>query len=279
MLINNDIIKNIDAIVERAYISFLYKLVGSDFLTDEQKIQLAGLGLIIGDRPLIEILYTLVRQRSEERYHKDENLNRLLEQIKQSGILPTYLDTDKATVDIAKLQMQQTIDNSMSIAKKQIKDAILNANIEEKQRQTVTGFQNIQEEQTEKYKGLTSLMGVIGTALLLSQKQFTKDITGNLTDFVNNTVTDEAIKPKLKDLLLSTEQLVYKKVVNDGRTCSWCNSFYNNPDGTPRIFKVSELQANGTNDGKKKSAWLPTIGKTHPNCRCMLVIYVPQKSR
>jgi len=41
------------------------------------------------------------------------------------------------------------------------------------------------------------------------------------------------------------------------------------------FFKLSELQANGTNYGKKASEYLPTITPLHVNCRCALVEIPP----
>ncbi len=50
--------------------------------------------------------------------------------------------------------------------------------------------------------------------------------------------------------------------------CERCVALhYTAGEGSPlRIFKLSELQANGTNVGKKQGAWLPTIGPLHPWC-------------
>ena len=39
----------------------------------------------------------------------------------------------------------------------------------------------------------------------------------------------------------------------------------------PRIFKMSDLQANGTNVGRKRADWQPTVGPVHPWCGCELV--------
>ena len=52
--------------------------------------------------------------------------------------------------------------------------------------------------------------------------------------------------------------------------CHWCNKAYNNDDGTPKIYKLSELQANGSNLGLPKGAWKPVIGAHHFRCRCQL---------
>jgi hypothetical protein len=39
----------------------------------------------------------------------------------------------------------------------------------------------------------------------------------------------------------------------------------------PRIFKLSELQANGTNVGRNRQAWEATVGPVHPWCECALL--------
>ena len=67
--------------------------------------------------------------------------------------------------------------------------------------------------------------------------------------------------------------LVYKRVMPDA--CSWCRQIY--LDGSrPRVFKLSELAANGLdNSGRRKAEWAPVIGPTHPHCSCELVIIPP----
>lgn len=42
-------------------------------------------------------------------------------------------------------------------------------------------------------------------------------------------------------------------------------------DGKPRIFVLSALTANGSNAGRKKKDWLPTLGPLHPWCACELI--------
>lgn len=48
--------------------------------------------------------------------------------------------------------------------------------------------------------------------------------------------------------------------------CDHCAKFWYLEDGiTPRVYKMSELIANGSNIGRKAKDWLPTIDSTHPN--------------
>lgn len=42
----------------------------------------------------------------------------------------------------------------------------------------------------------------------------------------------------------------------------------------PKVFRLSELQQNGTNRGLKRGNWLPVVGTVHPWCACELV-HVP----
>lgn len=59
---------------------------------------------------------------------------------------------------------------------------------------------------------------------------------------------------------------VFRRPMPDA--CKHCKRLHLDPDGFPRIFKLSDLEANGSNFGKKASEWLPVIGAVHPNCQC-----------
>ena len=63
---------------------------------------------------------------------------------------------------------------------------------------------------------------------------------------------------------------VYKTVY--GGACNFCIRFYttNGIGSKPRIFKLADLMANGTNVGRKQKDWLPTVGPVHPFCRCVI---------
>lgn len=63
---------------------------------------------------------------------------------------------------------------------------------------------------------------------------------------------------------------VFKRPMPDA--CSYCLELHMGPDGHPRIFKLSELEANGIdNTGRKKIEWLAVVGPTHPYCSCELI--------
>lgn len=53
--------------------------------------------------------------------------------------------------------------------------------------------------------------------------------------------------------------------------CQHCKRLYIGPDGQPRVFLLSDLEANGSNYGRKAADWLPVVPPMHPNCQCQLV--------
>jgi hypothetical protein len=63
--------------------------------------------------------------------------------------------------------------------------------------------------------------------------------------------------------------LVAKRVMPDA--CEHCVRLHVGPDGHPRVFRLSELERNGTNHGRKARDWKPVVGTIHPWCQCTMV--------
>ena len=266
MLLTEDIFKRIDEIVERSYVDFTYDIIGDKFLTDDQKIELEALGLLVGKRPLIELVYQLVRQRSEKRYHDDRTLKQLLQSIVDTGVLPTLPDTQQATIDNSKKSFDEVITSTQDFIKKKINDEIIKINKEEREYQVINGLPSLPQQEQRNKQMMSKLLGSIAILLPMFHSHFAKGFTSELTDFVNNTIVDEVSQQEKP-----TEAIVYKLVNKDKSLCQWCSSFYTNDDGTPKMYKLSELIKNGSNIGKPKSAWKPVVGATHYNCRCQLI--------
>lgn len=62
---------------------------------------------------------------------------------------------------------------------------------------------------------------------------------------------------------------VYKLPMPDA--CKHCVRLHIGRDGHPRIFKLAELEANGTNVGVKAAEWKAVVGTVHPHCQCQLI--------
>ena len=96
---------------------------------------------------------------------------------------------------------------------------------------------------------------------------YLKDSIAYVSESSLNAGKIEEIKNKTDN---NKDIFITKVPILDERLCSACRKAYLNSDGTPKIFKLSELEANGTNIGKKQKDWLPTLGMMHPSCRCLL---------
>lgn len=68
------------------------------------------------------------------------------------------------------------------------------------------------------------------------------------------------------------EIYVYKIGPHDGATCKYCFKFWFESDRvTPKVYRLNELMANGSNVGVKQADWKATIDLTHPNGRHIMV--------
>jgi hypothetical protein len=66
--------------------------------------------------------------------------------------------------------------------------------------------------------------------------------------------------------------IVYKTGPSDGAVCNECKKFWFREDFiTPRVYRMSELLANGSNIGRKRREWKPTVDNTHPNERHLVL--------
>lgn len=82
----------------------------------------------------------------------------------------------------------------------------------------------------------------------------------------NNLASIDAIieNNKSKDF---KEIYVYFSGPHDTTTCKHCLNLLFQPDGiTPKVFKLSEVIANGTNYGRKARDWKAVQDGIHPNC-------------
>lgn len=98
-----------------------------------------------------------------------------------------------------------------------------------------------------------------------------KDWTRDL-DRISITEKQAAMQAGKADLLAKqygSDVAVAKLLAPD--CCPHCLRLYQGPDGAPRIFRLADLEANGTNVGRKVAEWLPVVGPTHPHCCCEII--------
>lgn len=260
MLVSKKATTEINDSIDSAYLILALSLIGMDFMTPEERRKLEGMNLVMGQKSLIDLMYVVLRNNPSPL-----PLSRLLEQANLSGIMPIVNDTNQYTIDHAKLQINEALENAKREAKKRITQEVLNANnnykteLEVARVSSLGGLEDLRKTHLSKL-----LVGLAGITVL--QSEFLKTFTTALTNFINGTLVDSATMAEARPM----DIIVYKTVLNDTSLCTWCRKFYLNSDGSPKEFSLRELQANGSNDGKPKSQWKPTVGATHLRCRCQL---------
>lgn len=267
MLVRSTIFNRIDRIIDLAYLTFAFDLIGDEFMSDAEKRELESLGYIVGNKPLIEVLYTLIRLQPPEGY-QNSRLQDLIDTVASRSNLPVFSDTQQAALDQAKLTINNAVQNAKADTKKQVRQAILDVNKQYRNDVAVHRYRTIPIEEQKGKNYLDKLVEKISSIPITVQAAFLSAFTTALTDSVNDTIVDKITEQSMLSKLDPASTLVFKKVVNDGSLCQWCGKFYGVKE--PKLFTLAELQANGSNYGKPKSEWKPVVGATHPKCRCEL---------
>lgn len=67
---------------------------------------------------------------------------------------------------------------------------------------------------------------------------------------------------------------VFFSVIRDRNTCQWCIKNHLREDGTPRVFKLSEIRHGFLSTEEKKAGEVSVCG-AHPECRCTISYLSP----
>lgn len=113
-------------------------------------------------------------------------------------------------------------------------------------------------------KSINSIVSEIGHKTNEWNRDWGRIVETEMQDIFNKGRAEQIRKDK------GGETLVYKEVYP--KACRHCIRLYltNGIGSQPRLFKLSELEANGDNIGKKTVDWKATVSPSHPFCRCNL---------
>ena len=187
----------------------------------------------------------------------------LLEKFIQGGGHRALSDIEKATINSIKSQSFAAVKNLGGRAEADVRN-IINAETSKRR----SKYEKILREKLS--TGVINRESVSEMTRNLGMKtgDWERDL-GRLIATESHNAYEEGRSSELTEKH-GADVLVYKDVYSGA--CSSCIKAYltGGINSEPKIFKLSELRANGTNIGKKQSDWLPTIGAIHPNCRCTL---------
>jgi hypothetical protein len=170
----------------------------------------------------------------------------------------------------------QTYDNLKTLIKK---GAYLPTSSKEKA--VIESISNQRFKELINYSEFELIKSIIieGTKSKMLPQQISSDIghkTGhweliNLVAYYQDIAWEEATVSEMKKKNLTIDPLVYKWVTKIG-CCERCISLYltDGLNSKPLLFKLSELEQNGSNESRIISQWKPTIYPTHIGCSCRI---------
>ena len=237
----------VKTLIKLYHLNFLYDAIGEDFLSEEEIIFLEkNLGKSKLDSSKIPLLDKIFAFGQISQKIGLENANKLTKKDLELWLKENKI---KATPQLEKIKAQAYLDilSKQFQIEKDLRQGILNeANKKEFK------MSNIIDGIKEKFEDWSYL----------------KDSISYISESALNEGKVEEIRNQTKDG--ENDPIVYKVPILDEKLCPNCRRAYLNNNGTPKLFKLSELASNGTNIGKKPKDWLPTLGVLHLRCRCLL---------
>ena len=245
--LNSAFWNKIRTLIKLYHLNFLYDVIGSDYLSeDEMNFLEDNLGKSKLDSSKIPLLDKIFAFGQIAQKIGLENANKITKKDLEDWLKENKV---KVTTQLEKIKAQAYLDvlSKQFQIEKDLKQGILNeANKEEFEMSNVVDYI---KKKFEDWSYLKNTISYVSESALNAGK------------------VEEIKKQADKE---DRDVYVIKVPILDERLCSSCRRAYLNNDGTPKIFKLSELEANGTNIGKKQKDWLPTLGMMHPSCRCLL---------
>lgn len=270
MVTNKTTLEVIKEIIQKHYKRLAISVLGRDSLSEKELKELEEQGIDTSNK---DSLLTMVYHHNFINHPIDE-------------ITPTSIEDMKAQQSVAGLTPQgesheYTIEN-LNGKTKQLIDKL--------KTDVSTRIEGIIRENNDSYK-MDALQNLDRTDIvdqltkestLGTLKQKLRDTSGDANrDWTRIAVTEtsNAIGIASVDRIVSDnvgkdleEVYVFRITVKDAKTCKWCRRFYDDSDGSAKLYKLTTLLDNGSNYGKKTDAWMPVIGATHPNERCSQMI-------
>lgn len=234
------------------HLNFLFNIIGSSYLTQKEldflEKELGKKNLNYDNIPLIDKIFILgqLAQKLGITNINEVNLKDFEDYI-LDGIKNKKIKTSNEKLDIIKKQAYLDILGKQFGIEKDIRQSILN---EENNNRGKFRISKIVDSIKSKFEDWSSL--------------------DNSISYVSESAFDEGKAVQIKEDSIFDDPYVYKVPIEDERLCKACKSAYLNEDGSPKIYRLSELEANGSNIGLKPNEWKPTLGQLHLHCRCIL---------
>ena len=175
---------------------------------------------------------------------------------------------EQAELEISKRKTYTFLKGLREKAKNEVEGIIL----EEEQRSKANYQKVVKEELTRgvaERKSVASIVSSLGHRM----EDWNHD-WGRIVDTEMNNIFQEGRAAVFAEKY-GEDVLVYKEVYEGA--CRHCIEKYltNGLGSAPRVFKLKDMIAKGTNIGKKVAQWVASLTSLHPMCRCFLRVVPP----
>ncbi len=271
MILTRNQIEELLNIIEFHFLHTMTISFGADVLNEQERALLESFGVDLApyltDNVPYNKMYLLGKLTSILSQNDAMRLsyNDFLYHVKHGQYFP-LTKREKFELEIAKRKTYTHLKGLKNNAKEQFENILL-----EDERITREQYETaVKEEINEsvlKRKSTQSVVSSLGNRLGVWGHDWNR-----IVDTEMNNIFQKGRAEELKEK--HGDPLVYKDVYEGA--CRHCIKAYltNGLGSKPKIFKLSELEANGTNIGRKVADWKPVLGGMHPFCRCTLN-YVP----
>ncbi len=277
MIISKEQIEKIRDIVRQHNNYLLLKMSGKDFLSPEDIKELLAEGILTEEDQknlgIFEDAYHIGRDRQDlKKPYQRESIT--LDQFRKKYEKPVRLsEAEEYAIEHIRLSGGNLITALGDKTRSTVEQIINNANLEFRNKVLDDTIRPVLIHGIEEDRTVRQIASDLRDATGDLFRDWKRVSVTELTNALNLGEADAIVnRNPEKD---SDEIYVFKHVVEDNALCMTCRKLYLDSNGKPKVFKLSELQANGTNYGKKQAEWLPVIGVTHPNCRCQLMEMPP----
>lgn len=270
MVTSKSTIEKIRQIIDKHYSNLTLSLLGRDVFSQAELDALERQGVdVTSKNSLLSLVYfhNFINNPVDDQAPK--NIPQMEAQQSVSGIKPEG-QAPEYTVTNANDKTKQYIDKLKQDVTTRIESIIRENNDSYK----MNALQNVDRESFIDDMIKESTLGNVRQKLKDTSKDATRDWTRVVLTEMSNAIGISSLDRIVNDNAgLEIEDIyVFRISVQDAKTCKYCRRFYNDTDGSPKVYRLSTILSNGSNFGKKPDDWQPVAGATHPNERCSQTI-------
>jgi len=280
-MLSADELHKILEILDRQFILFIGSTLGEQGLSDSDKQTLKEAGidykkLYDESKDLahlnfqLGLLSNIIGDKAANKF----DYKSLVKYIKEGNYIPLN-QTEKAVLQSIKMQSLADIRSAKGRIFNDINNVVSNQLATERANQEEFIREKISEG-VAKRKSRKEIAREIARLTGDWKRDFNKSVA-----YISHTAFNEGRAAMIERRYGGNDKArVWFKVQPDA--CVACKKAYLKPSDEPIVFTLQEIQANGTNIGKKQADWLP-CQCMHPFCRCLMQEYIPgtiwEKSR